>query len=300
MRNGSFRITGRFLQFGSLQSKKWRSDKEGDLARVGAIKKVAITMGLLTGVACGEMKVEVNGVRVVGKGYSSKKDAMNGELRAFNWSAGTSVALLVKSDGAKIVSLNEKKSKITVFSDDQGTDFMKVKSRFSNNPYKFEWSKVSEDGVALGTTIASDGLPAKGAKSLIIKGELVVATGSKFEEKKSEKVKPEDGGVVEVGGFSFKISNAGDPEWGEMKFQVTLSTSTDLDAIQGFVFYDQDGKKLESEDSGSGTSSFGSKTTYSKTFQFKDKPAHLVMGLNLWTDLEVVTVPIDLNVGAGL
>lgn len=264
------------------------------------MKKFAIAMGLLTGVVSGEMKVEVSGIRVVGKGYSSRKDAMSDEIKAFNWSSGTSVALLVKSDGAKIVSLNEKKSKITVFADDKGTDFMKVKSRFSNQPCKFEWSEVSEDGVALGTTIASPGLPAKGAKSLIIKGELIVATGSKFEEKKSGKVKPVDDAVIEVGGYSFNVVKTGDPKWGEMKFQLTLSTSDDLETIQGIVFYDQDGEKLEAQDSGSGTSSFGSKTTYSKTFQFKKKPAELVVGLNLWTDLKVITLPVDLNVGAGL
>ena len=177
---------------------------------------------------------------------------------------------------------------------------MKTKNRFSNKAYDFEWSSVSEDGVALGTTIATSGLPTKGAKSLIVKGELVVATGSKLEEKKSEKVKPEDGGVVEVGGFSFKISDAGDPDWGDMKFQVTLSTSTDLDAVQSFAFYDQDGKKVESKNTGSGSSSFGAKATYSRTFQLKTKPDQLVVGLNVWTDLEVVTVPIDLNVGVGL
>ena len=268
--------------------------------KVGFMKKITIAMGLVTGVVFGEMSVESIGVRVVGKGYSSKEDAMSDEIRAFNWSAGTSVALLVKSDGAKIVSLDEAKSKITVFTDDQETDFMKVKSRFSNAPCKFEWSEVSEDGAALGTTISSQGLPAKGAKSLMIKGELVVATGSKFAEKKSAKVKPVDGGLIEVEGVSFKMSSVGDPKWGEMKFQITLNTSDDLKVIQGFVFYDQDGKELEFQDAGSGTSSFGRKTTYSRTFQFKKNPTELVVGLKFWTDLEVVTLPIDLKVGVGL
>jgi len=264
------------------------------------MKKVAIAIGLWTGVVCGEMKVEVSGIRVVTEGYSSKKDAMMGEIRAFNWSSGTSVALLVKSEGAKIVSLDEKKSKLSVFADDQGTDFMKVKSQFTQDPYSFEWSEVSEDGVALGTTIESEGLPAKGAKSLVIKGELFVVTGSKFEEKKSGKLKVEKGSSFEAGDFKFKISEAGKPKWGEDPLAITLETSKDPSELQGIAFYGADGKEIESESSGSGSMGMFGKMTHTLSFSLKEKPAEIVVGVSLWTDLEVVKVPLDLKVGAGL
>ena len=45
--------------------------------KVGFMKKITIAMGLVTGVVFGEMSVESIGVRVVGKGYSSKEDAMS-------------------------------------------------------------------------------------------------------------------------------------------------------------------------------------------------------------------------------
>ena len=238
------------------------------------MNKIAIVTGLLTGVVCGEMKVEVSGIRVVGKGYSSKKDAMNGEIRAFNWSSGTSGAL--------------------------GTDFMKMKSRFSDAPYKFGWSEVSEDGVALGTTIESEGLPGKGAKNLTIKGELVVVTGSKFEETKSGKLKVEKGSSFEAGDFRFKLSEVGKPKWGKDPLAITLETSRDPADIQGIVFYGADGEVIESSSSGSGSMGMFGKMTYTVSYGLKKKPAEIVVGVSLWTDLEVVKVPLNLKVGAGL
>ena len=177
---------------------------------------------------------------------------------------------------------------------------MKMKSRFSDAPYKFGWSEVSEDGVALGTTIESEGLPGKGAKNLTIKGELVVVTGSKFEETKSGKLKVEKGSSFEAGDFRFKLSEVGKPKWGEDPLAITLETSRDPADIQGIVFYGADGEVIESSSSGSGSMGMFGKMTYTVSYGLKKKPAEIVVGVSLWTDLEVVKVPLNLKVGAGL
>lgn len=278
----------------------WRFVKSAD--RLPDMKKMVVAMALMAVWAQGEVKLEVNGLRVVGKGYSaeSDEDAMNAEIRAFNWSPGTSVSLLFTAGELSIVALNEKESKITSLTDDKGTDFSKAKSRFSNEPYKFGWSNVSKDGKALGTTIEANGVPAKGAKSLIIKGEVVVTTGSKTEKVQSGTVALKEGTTFEVGGFTFKIKRVEEPKFGDSKVSVTLETSKNMDALKEVIFLDESGEKIESEQRGSGSFGFGGKMTYSRSFGLKKKVSEVEIGLLKWTDLKQVKVPLDLTLGVGL
>lgn len=264
------------------------------------MKKVFLAMGLLVGMAGAEVNLEVNGVRVVGDGYKAKADAGNAELRPFNWTKGTSLSLLLTTKDLSIVGLNEKESKLTVLADDQGTDFMKVKSRFSRNPYKFGWISVSQDGKALGTTVETEGTPAKGARQLVVKGELVVTTGSTFEKEQSGTVPVKEGTKVEVGGYKFKISEVNKPKFGDAKLSITLETNQDMDRLKGISFFDESGKELEADPSGSSSMGFGAKMTYTRTYQLKKKVDEIEVGVLKWTDLKDVKVPVDLSVGVGL
>jgi hypothetical protein len=158
----------------------------------------------------------------------------------------------------------------------------------------------SESGKALMTSLESDALPASGATSITVAGELVLSLASKSELKKSEKVAVKEGEKLVVAGQTFTIEKAEKPKWGEGKLEVTLKSSVDLKNFRRVVFYGPDGRELESERGMWSSMGMFGKKTYKTSYLFKVKPEELVMGLDAWTDLEVVKVPLDLKVGAGL
>lgn len=253
---------------------------------------------LLSGAVFGEVKVEVAGLRVVGKAY--QEEGSEDELRAFNWTEGTNIALLVSSDEKAIVSFDQDESKIVSFGDDKGTDFLKAKNRFSSRPYSFGMADFSESKMTMMTEIESPGVPAKGAMTLAVKGELKVSVASKSSLKKSAKVALKKGEKIEVGDVTLTLGKVGKPDWGDDPLEVSLKGSVDLKNFREVIFYGEDGKEIESKrGSWSSMGMFGKKT-YEVSYQLKKKTSQIVLGLEVWTDLEVVTVPLDLKVGAGL
>ncbi|MGB0143747.1 MAG: hypothetical protein ACPGJR_01445 [Akkermansiaceae bacterium] len=254
---------------------------------------LAFTSSLFAGV-----KVSAVGLRVVGKEY--KEEGAQESLRAFNWTPGTSLALFFQSDSKAIVNFEKEKSTITSFGDDKGTDFLKVKKRFSNKSYSFGMKQESESRKALLTTLESDAIPQSGAKTIKVNGEVVLSVASKSELKKSGKADIKVGEKFEVTGHTFMIEKAGKPKWGEDKLEVTLKSSVDLKSYRKVVFFDAEGKEVESKRGMWSSMGMFGKKTYKTSFTFKEEPKQLVLGLDEWTDLEVVKVPLDLTVGAGL
>jgi hypothetical protein len=252
----------------------------------------------LASFAFADVKVSVAGLRVVGKEY--KEEGSEETLRAFSWSSGTNIALLIQSDDKAIVFFDKDKSTITGFSDDKGFDFLKVKKRFSNKPFSFGMEQESESRKALMTTLESDGVPQSGATTINVTGELVVSVASKSELKKSGKVAIKKGEQFEVAGQVFTIDQAGKPKWGEGKLEITLKSSVDLKGFRRVVFYDADGKEIESESGMWSSMGMFGKKTFKASYTFKTEPNVMLVGLDEWTDLEELKVPLKLKVGAGL
>ncbi len=260
----------------------------------------ALSWIIFTGFAVGEVTVSVAGLQVVGDGYQGKEEGENAELRAFNWSEGTQVSLLFKSEGKGIVKIDEEATKLTVFKTDQGTNFLKAKSRFSRGSFHFDLPRTSEDKKALITTLATSAFPKQGAKEIQLEGEVLLMLASQSELKKSEKVALEIGEKLVVGEESFELSQMGKSSWGGYPLEITLKSGVDHESFKAFRFFDGEGKEIASEQSGN--SSFGrlGKRTYSVTYRLKSKPTHLVLGLDAWSDLEEVQVPFSFKLGVGL
>lgn len=264
------------------------------------MRRVVVIFGLAAGMTLGGVKVEVAGLQVTAKGYVPEGEKDFSALRAFSWQAGTRVGLLVTSSDKTIVGLDEEKSKVTGFTDDQETDFTKAKGRFGKNGAEFGMMSESEDGRAIVTHVESPGLPGKGAKTLTLKGELVVSLASKSKEVKSEVAVLEKGKKLVVGGNSFEIDSVGKPDWGDAPLQIRLKSSVNHKDFKGFHFYDAEGNKIESKRSSSGSMGMFGKRTYTVSFSLKKKVDKIVLAVDAWSDLEVVKVPFDFKIGAGL
>ena len=272
-------------------------------ARLVSMRALFCILGLAVGVASAQVEVSVAGIRVVAKGYRSEQEDQKfkgDEVRAFNSFAGTSVGLLITSKEKVIVGMDEDRSKITVFGDSQGTDFTEAKGRLGRGGVEFGFSHQSNDKMALMTEVESAGLPAKGAKEIILKGELMVSVASKSALMKSKLVDAKKGDKVVVGGHSFEIDELGKPDWGKDPLAITLKSSVNHKDFRAFKFFDAEGKEIESKRAGSTSMGFFGKRTYTVTFNLKRKVDQIVLGLDRWTDLEKVQVPFDVKIGAGL
>ena len=259
-----------------------------------------MVFGLVAGVASGEVKVELAGLQVTAKGYVPKGENEFNSLRAFNRQLGTKVGLLVTSSDKAIVKLDEEKSKVTVFSDDQETDLIKVKGRFGRKSGVFRMTSEAKDGKAIITHVESSGVPKKGAKNLTLKGGLVVSLASKSKEVRSELTVLKKGEKLVLGEDAFEINSLGKPDWGDDPIQVELKSSVSYKDFKGFHFYDSEGNKVESKRSGSGSMGIFGKRTYTVSFNLKKKVDKIVLAVDEWSDLEIVKIPFDFTIGAGL
>lgn len=270
--------------------------------RIIVMKKAFVILGLAAGFASAQVDVSVAGVQVVGKGYTSDSEEkkMQADLRAFNWHSGTRIALLVTSKDKAIVNVDKDGSQVTALADEKGTDFTKAKGKFGRSGAKFGFPDFSDDQKAMMVDVESAGIPAKGTKELRLKGELAISMASKSELKKSEAVELKKGAKVVVGEHTFEVTEAGKPDWGEDPLSVAFKSSVSHKDFKEVIFYDADGNVIESRRSSSGSMGMFGKKTYTVTFNLKKKVDKIILGLDEWSDLEVVKVPLDLKIGTGL
>ena len=256
-------------------------------------------MGDAEGAAAAKPTVEVSGVRIVGEGYG--KTRHGSELRAFNWSPGTAVAVLVKNPGGGLLELDRKASKLKKLADDKGTDLLKTSKSSAFGARGFGMgSRISKDGKACMAELVSSGIPAKGAKEIVASGTMVFrfATQKKTFTHKNVALKP--GTKVKAGAIAFEITKAGKPRWGDAALEIPLKTNTDISGIAGITFLDAAGKGIPSQEAGGSTMKMGKLITVEKGFQFKKKVTVATIAIDYWMDMKTLKIPFDVKATIGL
>ena len=255
---------------------------------------------LITGTTLADVTVKAIGLQIVEDGYRGNGQGENDELRAFYLSRGVNVALLLKTAEKSLIRIDEKTSKITTFQDDKGTDFMKAKGQFSNQPYRFDRAQLSEDGKALLTTISTPGLPERGAREITLEGELMVTLASESELRKSDPLLVKQGEIFTIGERDFKISKVGKPSWGDDPIEIELKSKFDHKLFKDIKFFDEQGEEISSEIKGTSSIGFLGKRTHTVTLSLKKKTKNLILALDVWSDSEEAKIPLSLKIGAGL
>jgi hypothetical protein len=255
-------------------------------------------------------KVEVRGIRVVGPAYGR---GMEG-LRAFNWTEGTTVALLVTVPAGGLVSINSEKTQLTKLADDKGTDLTAgeepmVGMHMGMTP------QVSADGKACLVEVNGKRVPAKGAAAIMASGTVTLKCGSKKETAKQENVALKVGSKITAGPMTFEISRVGKPQFFfEMtgpdeskpattpaeKFEVTLRTNQDCSNIASIAFLDAAGKDLGAKPSSSSSMGMPGMMTVEKSFVLPKKVDTATISITYWADLKEVVVPFDVKATLGL
>ena len=234
--------------------------------------------------------MQVSGVRVVAPGPEGRSD-----LRAFSWSQGVTVALLVTAPQKNIIGVLKDSSKISSFTDDKGTDLIGSETEKAEFSTWFSSDKTAEKSVLVEAN--APGLPAKSATSLNLSGMIAVQTASQTTNIAAENVELKVGSEFSLGLIKFSISGV---RLQGTDLVVTLQAKQDLAAISRVEFYDTDGTKIDSHRYSSSSFGFMGSTTYTWDYSLKKHLDKAKISAVVWTDLKTIEVPVSVKTGVGL
>ena len=229
----------------------------------------------------------------------AKKDDKFNRSMAFGMQAGTNVSLYVSMPGKTIIELDEDACQLTKFTDDKGTVLAEPGSAKGFDSWLGSFAHIADDGHSCTPSISSKKLPAAGASALVIDATLVFICGDQPELAQCD-VALTQGTPVKLGTVAAKITEVGKPKYGNMKCSVTFTSSQSFDTIHKLVFLDSAGKEIKSRNTSNSCSSFGSASTYTRTYGLAKKVDKVTAKINYWGKIETVTVPVKLNVQMGL
>lgn len=245
--------------------------------------------------------VEARGLRVVGAGEG---DDFQDSVRPFNWSQGTSLALLVWRPEGGIIDIDEDASTVTRFEDNAGTDLLKKpeqkgrKRMFSAAGGFGMMPQIKKDGTAAIVELNGPALPAKGATTLKARGTILLVCASS-KKRFTQEIELKVGSKVTVGPVPLEITRVGKPNWGNAAMSVTFTATQQLDAIAGISF-SSGGATIETRDGGHSTMRAFNTVKVEKTINFTKKIDAATIEIDAWQDTKRIEVPFNLTIGVGL
>lgn len=257
---------------------------------MGVVLFVAVALAAVSARAKQEAKVDISvvGLQVAAAPYNGEQG-----MSSFYSEGGVTLSMLAVSNAGSIVKLDEEASKIDSVTDEQGNQLLK-EDQWSTLNYM---NTVSEDGKAILFSVNAAGQPARGSKTIQVKGAVTVvcATGSKTV--KSAPVEAKPGVEVEINGAKFTVAKIGKPDYDDSyAYSIELKSADWPDSVAAIRFLDTAGKVIESTRS----SSMWSGTNRSEEHYLRNQVDTVILEIDFWENLESIQTPIDLTVGAGL
>ncbi|NWK55958.1 hypothetical protein HW115_10065 [Verrucomicrobiaceae bacterium N1E253] len=221
--------------------------------------------------------LKVAGIRIV-------TPAPDQKVRAFNWSEGTSIALIGELPGA-VISADE--GTIETFTLNNGQDLLSTK-KWDQKPRSID---LSEDGTLLGFEVQTDQLPEDGATSIkMLKGEIICMAASSSQTVDLEFAKVAEGEESEH--YGAKITKFKESKYNEGQKELSIQFELKRNLIKKVSFFDKDGTELKVKEHGYSWS--GKRGTLS--FLCDDTlPEDCVIALDLYTDLKQHAFPFKIE-----
>jgi len=259
---------------------------------------IGLPLGLM---AQSGVSVEARGIRVVGAGAG---DDSQDSVRPFNWSEGTTVALLLQRAEGGIIDIDRDASSVTSFEDNVGTDLLKEskqgddRAMFSSQSGFGSMPQINKDSTAAMLELSGPRVPAKGATALKVEGVVMLVCAS-TKEHFTQALDLKVGSRVTVGPVPLEITKVGKPDWGDAALAVTFTATQRLDTIARMSFA-LEGESVETRDAGQTSMQAFGTVKVEKTVNFDDKIDAATIELDAWTDLRRVKVPFEVTIGLGL
>jgi len=248
--------------------------------------------------ASGQCTAKVCGLHIVGTCFPESPGLASGSA------IGTTVTFLVTYTGDRLLKFDPEASRITVFSDDRGSDLME-----RCNPYH---SQILEQRT--GRVVSSDGkhatvdlhvkmLPTPGARELHVKGALVFKRGGELKTVRGPVVL-EAGARAEVGPFAIRVTHVeieryGDPHLDQANNKIHFEFEIqDPDTIKSFKLVDAFGVVISSS-RGYGRHTTNERTIYKVTEAVRRDTRSATIELSYFGDSGVVEAPLDATVSIG-
>jgi len=227
--------------------------------------------------------VSAAGIRIVGVGLG----ANGSELRAFNESPGTVVALAVQAPrGSGIVQIDSRASQVDAFSDDKGQSLLE-EARIGSFP------KIAEDGSAAIVEVEVRARPSAGTTAVTVQGSIAMTLAGGSKPTRATGVRLVQDQTFKVGTATMSI---GEVSVDEEATKITLSlTRSVLTNIREVRFFDAKNAPIEGRRTGSGY--FNEKAEL--RLEAKTKEKTIAIEFELWQNLRQIKAPFSVQAGLG-
>lgn len=226
------------------------------------------------------------------------------EIGPFNQhEPGTKVAILVSTNGGGILELDRKKSKLVSMKDDKGSDLLAAKPKkdsvFSRAGLS-SFPKIAQDGKSCVVEAQASGVPAKGARSILLEGSVSLLSAQGQETVKPGEVELRKGAQIKAGALDLVVQKAAKDGFDErFPFQVSLSGGKGGRTLAKVRFLDAAGKEIESRAGGTSRMSGFGEESWTWDFHLKSEVKACAIEVTLWKGLADVTLPFQLEVSLG-
>lgn len=202
----------------------------------------------------------------------------------------TQIKLFVKYSGKKIVAIDHDKSSLTSLTDDKGTDLTKGKypARIINNN---ELRLLGSDSGLL--YIHLPGISVPEAQRVKLKGTLALICGKEIKQAEAANLLLRKGEELKVGPAIVRVIDA-------MGGNVQLSYDSPTPVVNKIEFFNDKGKRVPTIDGGGLVPLAGPYRRPTPTIVIFDKVDSVNVKVSYFDSTEVVTIPLDLNIGVGL
>lgn len=261
-----------------------------------------LSLALLVSVAglCAEdsdIKVEAAGLRIVAPSADES-------MRAFNWTAGTTVSLLIASPKGGLIQFDGESSALTKFLDGKGNDLL---AKSANGPRGFAnpgfsmFPRISADGKVCTIEVNSQNLPAKGTTQIKVEGIVTMLCATRKTEHVQGNVTLKSGTkLTGPAGLELSIENVAKPDFGDEPLGLTLRSSKKLDDIADIKFFKADGSEIKCRRTGTSKMGIFGSLTVEWNYNLAEKVDAATVKIYMWSDMQKQRVPFSLDVGVGL
>jgi hypothetical protein len=227
------------------------------------------------------------------------RKAEPGRDERFAAQEGVTVKVFVPQPGRFIIGVDERASKLTSFVDDRKTDLSKAKDpKAFKQDFLSPFNEVTKDGQGIKLDLRAPRPPSIGARGIQIRADVALRVGSDEKKQEVKDVNLADS-KISLAGMNVTVKKGKDQAWGDYKMSVTINANRPQDCIRKLAFIGADGKEIKSGIISRSSFSFGTGGNWDVTYGLERVLDKATLRVEYFDKVEVVSVPLDMDLGVG-